>query len=89
MKRYLLFAGPGYYPQGGIFDYCGDFETAEDAKNTLLKGKAVKILIGQNFVEWSKETWQCDESWFHIYDTDNNEIIEEVLINRSDIPEQV
>jgi hypothetical protein len=27
MKRYLLFAGPRYYPAGGVGDLIGDFDT--------------------------------------------------------------
>jgi hypothetical protein len=27
MKRYLLFAGPHYYPAGGVDDLIGDFNT--------------------------------------------------------------
>jgi hypothetical protein len=27
MKRYLLFAGPNYYPAGGADDLIGDFDT--------------------------------------------------------------
>jgi len=27
MKRYLLFAGPHYYPAGGTADLIGDFDT--------------------------------------------------------------
>lgn len=31
MKQYLLFAYAGYYPSGGWHDFCGDFDTIEDA----------------------------------------------------------
>lgn len=31
MKKYLLFAGDNYYPDGGLLDYKGDFDTVEDA----------------------------------------------------------
>jgi hypothetical protein len=27
MNRYLLFAGPNYYPSGGVDDLIGDFDT--------------------------------------------------------------
>lgn len=30
MKRYLLFAGDTYYPNGGWYDYLGSFDTTED-----------------------------------------------------------
>lgn len=32
MKKYLLFAGNAYYPFGGMWDFCGDFDTVEEAK---------------------------------------------------------
>lgn len=32
MKRFVLFAGNDYYPQGGWDDMKGDFDTAEEAK---------------------------------------------------------
>lgn len=31
-KRYLLFAGVQYYPQGGTEDFCGDFDSIDAAK---------------------------------------------------------
>jgi len=30
-KRYLLFSGYDYYPEGGAYDFKGSFETAEEA----------------------------------------------------------
>lgn len=32
MKRFLLFAGPSYYPEGGWNDFVGDFDTSLEAK---------------------------------------------------------
>lgn len=32
MKKYLLFAGPDYYPAGGWGDFRGDFATPEEAE---------------------------------------------------------
>jgi hypothetical protein len=31
MKRYLAFVGYAYYPNGGMDDFLGDFDTAEEA----------------------------------------------------------
>lgn len=31
MKRFLLFCGSNYYPDGGWHDYAGDFETLDQA----------------------------------------------------------
>lgn len=30
--KYLLFAGPTYYPGGGVVDYVGKYETLDEAK---------------------------------------------------------
>ncbi len=35
MKRYLLFAGDSYYPEGGWFDFKGDFDTVVDAIKSI------------------------------------------------------
>lgn len=45
MKRYLLFEGLVYYPDGGWNDLAGDFDTVEEAKasgeESMLEGKRV------------------------------------------------
>jgi len=35
MKRFLLFAGDFYYPNGGWDDFKGDFDSVENAKDWL------------------------------------------------------
>jgi len=37
-KRYWLFAGDCYYPQGGMDDFKGDFDTISEAKNFYVSG---------------------------------------------------
>lgn len=32
MKKYLLFGGSEFYPEGGVDDLLGDFDTIEEAK---------------------------------------------------------
>lgn len=32
MKRFLLFAGPNYYPSGGWEDFIGAFDTQQEAQ---------------------------------------------------------
>ena len=34
MKRFLLFTGDDYYPEGGWGDFGGDFDTIEEIKRT-------------------------------------------------------
>lgn len=40
MKRYLLFSGEDYYPNGGWYDYQGIFDTIQEAKNGHTQGWA-------------------------------------------------
>ena len=47
VHRYLVFAGPDYYPAGGWGDFIGNFESKEDAL------KAAK-LDGSNLRDWSQ-----------------------------------
>lgn len=35
MKRYIIFAYEAYYPGGGWSDFCGDFDTVEEAISAL------------------------------------------------------
>ena len=37
MKRFLLFTGQHYYPDGGWDDFKGDFESYEHAKDFLIQ----------------------------------------------------
>jgi hypothetical protein len=32
MKRYLVFVGYDYYPQGGMHDFIRDYDTIEEAR---------------------------------------------------------
>lgn len=44
MKRYLLFAGYGYYPSGGWDDWIGDFDTVEEAQAAERRGDWYHII---------------------------------------------
>ena len=39
MKRYLLFGGDTYYPTGGMNDFCGSFDTIEEAEECAKKSR--------------------------------------------------
>lgn len=39
MKRFWLFSGDYYYPQGGMRDFIESFDTKEEAKELYLKIK--------------------------------------------------
>lgn len=38
-QRYHLFAGANYYPNGGMYDYVGTFDTLEAAKEAAESGE--------------------------------------------------
>ena len=55
MKRFLLFSGDHYYPSGGWKDFCGDYDSVEEATQ-YLKSQCFKDYYMSN-------------SWYHIVDT--------------------
>ena len=55
MKRYLLFSGYYYYPEGGWEDFRGSFDTIEEAMYFLLEKKGT----GDGY--WYKD-------WFQVVD---------------------
>jgi len=40
VKKYMLFAGARYYPQGGMEDFVGFYDSMEDALEAVRKGRA-------------------------------------------------
>jgi hypothetical protein len=46
LKRYLLFAGEEYYPKGGMDDFSGSFDTANEAH------ERINQLIRNEKIEW-------------------------------------
>ena len=40
MKRFLLFCGENYYPNGGWADFKGDFDSLEEAFQGAFKSKS-------------------------------------------------
>ena len=54
MKRYLVFSGSNWYPEGGSRDFVGDYDTLEVAKNSLI---AFPELASWDWWEiWNTET---------------------------------
>lgn len=54
LKRFLLFAGPDYYPGGGWDDFRGSFDTRQEAEDYYNAGGPDK-----NYPKWD---------WYHIVD---------------------
>ena len=46
MKRYLVFGGDVYYPEGGFSDFVGEYDVEEDA---IEKAKT----IGEDKYQWA------------------------------------
>jgi len=62
MKRFLVFAGDSYYPEGGMNDFQEDFHTLEEAKSFESK-------IKEKFkLNW-KDNWK-DFKWTEIWDSE-------------------
>lgn len=70
MKRYWLFGGNVYYPQGGITDFIAMFDTIEDT----IKHYDSKI----------EEIATCGYGWFHVYDSELREVIRNIGHNDYD-----
>lgn len=73
MKRYWLFAGSFYYPNGGIHDLVGQFESIEDASaNLKIDGYSydfdeADIVVSGGFPDYFM--------WAYVYDTEKSEIV--------------
>lgn len=81
MKRYLLFVGDVYYPNGGMDDFCGGFDSLDDAKKYInpaidyiramekwWTGKPKpKPILGRKPKVFKRTK---GDTWAHIYDTE-------------------
>ncbi len=63
MKRYILFAGCNYYPDGGWDDMVKDFDSMEDAIEWASNPKNIPGEILK----------QSREGWWHLVDIDAGE----------------
>jgi hypothetical protein len=64
MKRFLVFAGDMYYPDGGWNDFRGAYDTLKEAKARV------------DEIKHNEETCSGYD-WAHIADTATGEILEE------------
>lgn len=63
MKRYLVFAGPVYYPLGGMDDFVEDYDFIDPALDRAKEEK-------------NRDTYGSPEYlWAQVYDTKTREII--------------
>lgn len=60
MKRYLAFAGSVYYPSGGMDDFCGDFDTQDEATSAAFS-RAAEDSFGVEAI------WRF--RWAHVWDS--------------------
>jgi len=61
LKRYLAFSGGRYYPEGGMYDFAGDFDSLERA---IFAMNAVEAVIS-----WKTPSQKWDNRWAHIWDS--------------------
>jgi hypothetical protein len=62
MKRFLVFAGDAYYPEGGMNDFHDDFDTLEEARSFEAK-------IKEEFKSIWKDSWK-NFKWTEIWDSE-------------------
>jgi hypothetical protein len=70
MKRYLLFFGDRYPPDGGIHDLIGDFDAPQEVYEALMK----------EYAEYNKDSYGGEANfynfhWFHVYDCSRKAIV--------------
>ena len=72
MKRFLVFCGEDYYPQGGMNDFVGDFDTLEECR-VALKSDIItnQIAQEQNFGVWLARSIE----WTQIWDSKERKLI--------------
>lgn len=66
MKRFLVFFGDKYYPQGGILDFIGDFRWSDEA---------IRFLFEKEAKENNSKTETWEDFWGHVYDTHTQKIV--------------
>jgi len=62
MKRFLVFAGDSYYPEGGMHDFQEDFDTLEEARS-------FEAEIKEKFKLRWKDSWKYFK-WTEIWDSE-------------------
>ena len=62
MKRFLVFAGDCYYPDGGMNDFQEDFDTLEEARSFEAK------IIEKFKLRW-RDSWKYFK-WTEIWDSE-------------------
>ncbi len=65
MKRYLLFYGEVYYPNGGIDDLLSEHETLEEA--LLAFDQKIESEMQNGY--YRNKKLLMDDRWAHVYDT--------------------
>jgi hypothetical protein len=66
IKRFLLFFGDIYYPNGGMDDFLSEHDTIEEAISAFEKKADNEILISHFYYKDKKELMQY--RWANIYD---------------------
>ena len=74
MKRYLVFFGKYYLPEGGMNDFINSFDTVEEAEKCMIES-FIKEVQYTNYTLDEFAKWKVDYYFCHIHDLDTNEII--------------
>ena len=70
MKKFIAFGGSFYYPNGGMRDCIGTFETLEEAKEKIQE---------------CHEDWGHLNDWGHVYDMESQEMVFSWTITKGEI----
>ncbi len=75
MKRYLLFCGVHYYPDGGFYDMKYSSDNLHELKELFIKGESEDYDIKDDWYDGVDEYVAGRVDWIHIYDSKEDKVI--------------
>lgn len=66
VKRYWLFTGEEFYPEGGMLDFAASYDTLDDAKRAGYSTFTISNMQGKEL---------RSDSWFHVFDAEIQEVV--------------
>jgi len=81
MKRYLLFCGMHYYPDGGFNDMKYSSDNLDELKELFIKGESEDYDIKYDWYDGVDEYIDGRVDWIHIYDSKEDNVINFESVN--------
>lgn len=78
MKRYLLFRGETYYPNGGWEDFGGEFDSVDEAICSMDDRSYEYSFRERGRVFSSKHT----ADWAHVVDASSGKVVAEAMLSK-------